>query len=152
MQLVQSSEACGLTGLTPHQLREWCIRRGIVAPDVQPAGPGRHALYSWQTLLVLRLLRDLHERFAIEVGAWAVAMASLQQQFQGRAFPALWGLAVRFPSAQKATIVRLDANSAEQSPGLQLSLEPHLTVLAAGLTLPGPPSQLSLFSAIVVQR
>jgi hypothetical protein len=152
MQLAQSAEACSLSGLSPHQLREWCIRRGIVAPDVPPAGPGRHALYSWQTLLVLRLLRDLHERFAVEVGAWAAAMTSLQQQLQGRPFPALWGLGVQFPNAKKAILIRQDLITVEQSPGLQLALDPHLTVLAAGLTLPGPPSQPSLFPAIVVQR
>jgi hypothetical protein len=151
MQLVQSSVACGLSGLTPHQLREWCIRRGVVAPDVAPAGPGRHALYSWQTLLVLRVLRQLHESFAVEVGAWGEAMVSLQQQVQGRAFPTLWGLGVLFLGNKKASIVRLGADGDEHL-GLRLAFDPHLTVLAAGLALPGPPNQLSLFPAIVVRR
>jgi len=151
MQLVQSSEACGLSGLTLHQVREWCIRRGIVAPDVAPAGPGRHALYSWQTLLVLRVLRHLHDSFSIEVGAWTEAMASLREQLQGRPFPVLWGSGVLFSSTRDASLLWLGTGN-EIRLGLLIALDPHLTVLADGLTLPGPPNQLPLFPAVMVQR
>ena len=120
-------------------------------PDVAPAGPGRHALYSWQTLLVLRILRNLHEEFAAEVGAWTTAMASLQKKLQGRAFPTLWGLWVIFDNSTNCSVI--DPEDRENYHfGLRLALDPHLTVLASGLALPGPPNQLSLFPAMVVQR
>jgi hypothetical protein len=61
MKLVQSSDAARLSGLTSNQLREWCGRRGVVVPDVPPAGRGRLALSSWQTLLALRVLNELHQ-------------------------------------------------------------------------------------------
>jgi hypothetical protein len=97
------------------------------------------------------VLRQLHESFAVEVGAWGEAMVSLQQQIQGRAFPTLWGLGALFLGNKKASIVRLGADGDEHL-GLRLALDPHLTVLAAGLALPGPPNQMSLFPAIVVRR
>lgn len=151
MELVQASDAAQLTGLTPHQLREWCGRRGMVAPDVPPAGPGRHALYSWQSLLTLRLLKELHDRFAAEVGPWKIGMGKCQTILRGRAFPSLWGLYARFSSLQELDLV---APGVEMLDGtsIWLALDPHLEVLAAGLALPGPPSQLPLFPAVMVRR
>ena len=48
MSLVQASDAARLSGLTPHQLREWCGRRAVVTAPVKateaaaaaPAGTG----------------------------------------------------------------------------------------------------------------
>ena len=69
MQLIQMSDAAKLSGVTVHQLKEWCARRDILPPDVPGSGRGRHALYSWQTVLAVRLLHELHQRFGVEVGA-----------------------------------------------------------------------------------
>ena len=146
--MAQASDACRLTGLTQHQLREWCVRRGVVRPDVPPAGPGRHALYSWQTLLALRLLREIHEQFGVEVSAWSTAITSLISQLQGRSFPSLWGLAAQFPSANEASIIGSREGTHQ---GLTLAFDPHLEVLASALSLPGPPYQLPLFPVLAVQ-
>src|SRR3954465_7229555 len=96
MQLVQASDAAHLTGLSMHQLREWCGRRGVVTPDVPPSGRGRHALYSWQTIISLRLLKSLQENFGVEVGVWKPAISQCQILLQKKSFPTLWGLAFLF--------------------------------------------------------
>ena len=54
-RMFQAADVVLLTGLTVSQLREWSSprRRNLIPADVTAAGPGRHALYSWQTILVL---------------------------------------------------------------------------------------------------
>jgi hypothetical protein len=44
--MMQSGDGARRSGLTPHQLREWCGRRGVVIPDVPPAGRGHLALFA----------------------------------------------------------------------------------------------------------
>ena len=151
MHLVQASDAALLSGLTGHQLREWCGRRALVHPDVPPAGRGRHALYSWQTILALRLLKEMHDRFGAEVGGWAEAMGRCQDLLKERSFPSLWGAAAAFLDTKKALLV---ARSPELNdrPFLLLPLAPHLEVLASGLALPGPSNQLPLFPVMRVGR
>src|ERR1700723_3289720 len=104
MNLVQASDAARLSGLTSHQLREWCGRRSVVSPDVPAAGRGRHALFSWQTIIALRILNELHGRFGVEVSAWRQAIARCQELLRGRAFPSLWGASIVFPSATNAVL------------------------------------------------
>ena len=144
MRLFQSADALEATGLTRSQLREWTGRgrREIISPDVGPDGPGRHALYAWQTLLVLRLLLVLHTEYAAEVGAWAPAAKNLREKLDSTPFPSLWYLSVFFPSLHTALLV--DDVSKIGHSGLILPLESHLTVLASKLSLPRP-DQLSLF-------
>ena len=149
MQLVQASEAIPLSGLTSHQLREWCGRRAVVTPDVPPAGRGRHALYSWQTILALRLLKELHDRFGAEVGAWGEAIGSCQHLLKNRSFPSLWGISAAFVDTRRSLLVR-KADELNIGPCLLIPLDPHLEALASGLALAEPPSQLSLFTAIRV--
>jgi hypothetical protein len=140
-----------LCGLTRHQLREWCGRRAIVVPDVQAAGRGRHALYSWQTILALRLLKQLHDRFGAEVGGWAEAIGECQYLLKERSFPSLWGLCASFADRHTAALISL-ASEPRSGPSLILPLDPHLEVLASGLALPGPPGQLPLFTAMRVGK
>ena len=129
MKLVQASDAIRLSGLTPHQLREWCGRRGVVVPDVPPAGRGRLALFSWQTLLALSILNELHQRYGVEVGAWTVAIGHLQGLLKGRSFPSLWGGSVVFPTNVEAYLLtRLDLYP--KGSCLVVSLDHHLSVLA----------------------
>lgn len=150
MQLVQACDALRLSGLTPHQLREWCGRRALVAPDVPPVGRGRHALYSWQTILVLRLLSELHSKFGIELAAWGDAIAQCQALLRKRAFPSLWGLLAAFPDARTAELVEHGSLVAGKAL-LCLPLEPHLEAIAADFSQTAP-KQLPLFAAIAVQR
>ena len=149
MQLMQSADASRLAGLSPHQLREWCTRRSIVVPDVPGAGRGRHALFSWQTVITLRLLRELHERFGAEVGAWKGALAEFREQVKGRSFPGLWSTLVAFPDRDHARLVVDRSVPAEAL--LLLPLAPHLEAIAHDFALPSEP-QLPLFPAIGLRR
>lgn len=153
MRLFQAADVIMLTGLTKHQLREWTGRgrRGLIPPDVEPGGPGRHALYSWQTLLVLRLLRVLHEDFAAEVGAWVPAAHDLRDKLDHVSFPTLWRSSVVFESRLTARIVEDVAEAQAQMKGVILPFEPHLTVLSTKVALPRP-DQLSLFPPMAVSR
>jgi len=149
MQLLQASDAARLAGLTAHQLREWCTRRAVLAPDVPGAGRGRHALFSWQTVLALRLLREVHERFGVEVGAWQGAITECRQLLTGRSFPSLWSIAVVFPDHNHARLIDVRIVPAEAV--LVLPLAPHLHALAQFFAFPAPP-QMPLFPAVGVRR
>ena len=149
MQLVQAADASRLSGLTEHQLREWSARRGIVTPDVPGAGRGRHALFSWQTVLLLRLLREMNERFGVEVGAWKGAMGELRSFLAGRSFPGLWSTVAAFPDRDHARL--LEDRTAAVGAILVLPLSPHLETLAHGFALSSNP-QLPLFPAVGLRR
>lgn len=152
MTLVQASEAARLSGLTPHQLREWCGRRDVVIPDVPAAGRGRLALFSWQTILALRVLKELHDTFAVEVGAWGGAIASLKDELSGQAFPSLWGKAAIFDSCD---LVRLksEREAAPDAPSvLIVRLDPHLAALSSQSDTAYADRQLPLFAAVAVRR
>lgn len=149
MQLMQAADASRLAGVTPHQLREWCARRQIVAADVPGAGRGRHALFSWQTVLTLRLLRELNERFGAEVGAWKGAVGEFRKLVNGRFFPGLWNTVVVFPDRDHARL--LDDLSVSAEALLILPLAPHLEVIAQDFGLPHE-LQLPLFSAVGLRR
>jgi hypothetical protein len=151
MQLFQLADAIGLSGLTAHQLREWCGRRAVLIPDVPASGRGRHALYSWQTILALRVLKEVHDEFATEVASWRDGIAVLQEKLRGRSFPSLWGVNVAFLSRNEADLISPMVQSLD-NPCLLIPLDPHLEVLATGLDLPGSSVQLPLFAAIGVGR
>ena len=151
MRLFQTADVIALTGLTKSQLREWTGRgrRELLCPDVEPDGPGRHALFSWQTLLVLRVLLVLHRDFAAEVGAWAPAAQQLRAQLERVSFPSLWRMSAFFPSRE--TVILTEDVSGTERGGFIVPLEPHLTVLATKLSMPRP-DQLSLFPPMAVSR
>ena len=146
-RLFQSADALEVTGLTRSQLREWTGRRNIISPDVRPSGPGRHALYTWQSLLVLRILFVLQHDFAVEVGAWAPAARELREQLHSVSFPNLWYALVFFPNRLTAQII--DDVSTVSHTGFLLPLAPHLTVITSKLSL-SPPDQLSLLLPVAV--
>lgn len=149
MQLVQHSDAARLSGLTPHQLREWCGRRGVVIPDVPAAGRGRHALYSWQTVVCLRVLNELKSRFAVEVGCWSEAIAESQLLLRGRPFPALWGMALAFMGTGEVELLGTQARPSG-APFVVVPLDPHLSALATELSI-SEVAQLPLFAAVQVR-
>lgn len=145
MTYVQASDAASLAGLTVDQLREWSGRRCLVKPDIPPAGRGRHAMYSWQTILSLRLLKELHDRYGVQVGAWRSAASCCQQLLLKRSFPSLWDVHAVFPSRSEAWLVEnLDVSVTRNS--LTMSLDPHLEAISVGLNLPERPVQGYLFS------
>ncbi len=149
MRLFQAADVLAMTNLSRHQLREWTGRgrRALLTPDVEAEGPGRHALYSWQTILVLRLLHVLHRDFAAEVGAWAPALQTLRAKLDRVSFPALWDLGVFFPNREEAELTSLPMQPGAS--GIFISLEPHLSSLSIQLASPRP-RQLSLFPAVAV--
>lgn len=149
MQLLQASDAAQVAGLSVHQLREWCARRALLSADVPGAGRGRHALFSWQTVLALRLLRELHERFGAEVGAWKGAIEELRQLLKGRPFPGLWNTAAVFSDHDHARLV--DDRTIPTEALVVLPLAPHLDVLAKSFTFAIEP-QLPLFAAVGGRR
>jgi hypothetical protein len=149
MQLFQAGDVIRATGLTPNQLREWCGRRGVVYPDQPATGRGRHALYSWQTILCLRVLNELHTRFSVEVGAWVEGISECQALIKDRPYPTLRGLAVVFTDTNSAELVP-NANFPTNATALRVPLDPHLQELAA--TLAVPEMQLPLFAAVALRR
>ena len=148
--MFQAADVVLLTGLTVSQLREWSSsrRRNLIPADIDAAGPGRHALYSWQTILVLRVLRELRDDFAVDLGAWAPGMVELRQQLQGISFPSLWGTLLKFQSKHSPTL--FSAQTPGFSPGLVIPLDPHLLPIATKLSLPSP-DQLLLFPVVAVK-
>lgn len=151
MRLFQASNVAALTSLTRSQVREWTSRdrRNLVPADVEPEGPGRHALYTWQTVLVLRLLRSLQLDFAIEVAAWAPGMNVLRRRLDRVSFPSLWGSVVHFPSRSNPQLISV--RDAMSPSGVILPLDPHLMIIATSLSL-HPPSQLYLFPVMAVAK
>ncbi|MNS23198.1 hypothetical protein D3C72_550060 [compost metagenome] len=150
MSLVQASVAARLSGLTPHQLREWCGRRAVVTADVPAAGRGHLALFSWQTILALRVLNEVHQRYGVEVSGWRLAIAQLQTLLKGRSFPSLWGAVAVFPNAQEA-LLKLDGDSYAKDACLTIGLSRHLEALATPSQLL-VEAQLPLFPAMAVRR
>ena len=144
VKLFQAADVVELTGLSGNQLREWSSprRRNLIPADVGPDGPGRHALYSWQTVLVLRVLRELRDDFAVEIGGWAPRLVELRQDLKGVSFPSLWGTLLTFPN--KTLPVVLSAQTKEIPTGVVIALDPHLLPIATKLSLP-QPDQLFLF-------
>ena len=150
--MFQASDAMRLTGLTRNQLREWCGRgrRGILEPDVGPAGPGRHAMYAWQTLLTLRLLLVLHARFGVEISQLVDVAKTLRTRLKGTSFPALWPLWAAMADSQT---IELTAHPVDVLADgcIALPLRPHLEVLATAMSRP-VDEQLPLLPPMAVSR
>lgn len=150
--LFQSADAIRISGLTQHQLREWCGRgrRGILAADMMPGGPGRHALYAWPTLLTLRLLLKLHGEFGIEVGKLADVASLLRAKVGATPFTSLWAMSALFPSCTAVELTATPEQIVSQG-GIVLPLEPHLVVLASAMALP-VDEQLPLLPPMSISR
>ena len=151
-RLFQMADAITLAGLSRSQLREWCgrDRRALVEPDVPPQGAGRVALYGWRTLLVLRILHDLQERYGIEVSRWTTAAKVLRADLEPISFPAAWSRTAHFKGRDDCILI-LEAEAQATPEGLLVRLEPHLAPLAEAMALPRP-DQLHLFPLATVGR
>lgn len=149
-RLLQAADVISLSELTPHQLREWCGRRGIVQPDVPPNGPGRHALYSWRTILVLRILRELHCEFGIEVSALKGVAAILRVEFESKSF--VWlSRAMAVLRGREDVTLSLGSAATTSGAAIYVPLAGHLRVIATELGV-ALPDQLPLFPPLVVSR
>jgi hypothetical protein len=121
-----------------------------VAADVPAAGRGHLALFSWQTILALRVLNEVHQRYGVEVSGWRSAIAQLQALLKGRSFPSLWGAFAVFPSALEA-VLKLEGESFAKDSCLTVGLNRHLEALATPSELL-VEAQLPLFPALAVRR
>lgn len=150
MRLFQASDTIRLAGLTKAQLREWSGtgRRRLLAPDQEAAGPGRHALYSWRTIIALSVLRTLQADFGVELKTWAPGVARFRAQLDVTSFPSLWGKLVWCASPRELQLMEtLRAISGER--GLVFPLDPHLEAIGSTLS-EKPPLQFTLFPARAV--
>ena len=144
VRLFQAADVVELTGFSVSQPRNWSSPRcrKLIPTDVHPDGPGQHVLHSWQTDLVLQLLRELCTDFAVEIAAWAPGMVDLRQDLQGISFPSLWGRILTFRGSNIHAL--LSAKTTELSIREVIPLDPHLLPIATKRSLP-PPEQLFLF-------
>lgn len=153
MSMIPAGRVQTLTGLTANQLREWSHRRDLVPPDVDAQGPGRPALYSWQTVLLLRIAVVLRVRFKIELQAHKALLRALRQLFGGVSFPALRGSVLALRAMEHGEllsegVVRIGSNDLDT---LFLRLDPHLDVLEAAFAPQDQDAQLPLFRAVGIR-
>jgi hypothetical protein len=129
-------------------LREWTSRRGILLADGPARGRGKHAQYAWNTVLVLRILAELHRSFGIEIAAWAELGTKLRDSLAKSSPLNLYGKYLRvFDGRFEITATPLPNPEAT---AIVVRLDPHLEVLAMGLGVPPPAQQLNLFAAVSV--
>ena len=117
---------------------------------MEAAGPGRHALFAWQTLLALRVLRAIHIELAAEVTAWGPGIRELRAKLDRVAFPSLWGGYAHFPRREEARLI-FDVRDLSKVEGLIHPLDSHLEVLASRLSQPRI-DQLVLFPVRAVGK
>jgi hypothetical protein len=152
--MINAGRVQQLTGLTADQLREWTHRRALIAPDVAPQGPGRRALYAWQTVLLLRLAVVLKEKFRVELQAHQDLLTALRDLLAGASFPALRGTVLVLHGMTHGELVAdggvfFHADSPDDA--LMLRLDPHLDVLATEFAPQEHSPQLPLFRAVRVR-
>jgi DNA-binding transcriptional MerR regulator len=151
MKLITTGDVLQLTGLTADQLREWTSRRGLIQPDMKPNGPGSRAMYSWQTVLVLRLAVVLREVLHVELQAQRSALSHIAQRLKRSSFQSLRGKVlilnsdgtVDFSSNVKMTAIKKDC--------IILQLDFHLDIIATSFYSTRSIYQLPLFPAVAVR-
>lgn len=151
--MIPAGQVQKLTGLTTNQLREWSHRRDLVRPDIEAGGPGRPALYSWQTVLMLRIAVVLRERFRIELQAHKDLLHGLHDIISGVPFPALRGCVLALRAMEHGELlsegtVRVGVNEPDT---LFLHLDPHLDVLETQFAPQDQSGQLPLFRAVRIR-
>jgi hypothetical protein len=108
-------------------------------------------MYSWQTVLVLRLAVVLKEVLHVELQAKRSALSKLTQRIKGSSFPSLRGKVLFFGAEGKLDISVAADVAALRSDGIVLQLDPHLDVLATSFDVAEPVHQLPLFPAVAVR-
>jgi DNA-binding transcriptional MerR regulator len=150
--MVPAGQVQKLTGLSADQLREWSLRRGLILPDVAGNGPGRPALYSWQTVLLLRVAVVLRTRFHIELQAHRNLLLALQELLAGIPFPVLRGSILVLRDMETGELLPEGAlvTALHEHDTLLIRLDPHLDVLQQKFAPQDQSSQLPLFRAVRV--
>ncbi|CAA7626030.1 conserved hypothetical protein [Magnetospirillum sp. SS-4] len=151
--MIPAGQVQNLTGLTANQLREWSHRRGLIPPDIEAGGPGRPALYGWQTVLLLRIAVVLREHFKIELQAHKDLLHALHDLFSGVPFPTLRGCvlalrAMKHGELLSEGLVRVGGGDPDT---LLLRLDPHLDVIEAKFAPQDQSGQLPLFRAVRIR-
>ena len=147
VNLIDVGQVIRLTALTPHQVREWTSRRGLVIPDQLPNGPGSRARFSWQSVLLLRVLNEMHTCFGIGLEDSRESISSLGTLLQGMSFIALWDRNILI---RKSKTVAIADSIALDEACLVIPLNPHLELLSSLFGDPQSIKQLSLFSLLTV--
>lgn len=147
---VQFTRAAEIAGLTEHQLKEWCMRRCLISPDVLPRGRGHNALFGWQTLLVLRLLALVHKRFGGTVAHWGPTLDIFRQSLHGVPFPALYGQVAVYDGEK--VLVSSPSSLRVQEALLLLPLDDHLTEISRALSPEQHEIQLPLLGPLLVKQ
>ena len=151
--MIPAGRVQNLTGLTPNQLREWSHRRDLIPPDVDADGPGRPALYSWKTVLLLRIAVVLRQRFRIELQAHKDLLHALRDLFSGVPFQSLRGCVLALRAMEHGELfsegmVRVGGSDPDT---LFLGLDPHLDVLETEFAPQDQSGQLPLFRAVRIR-
>ena len=115
-----------LTGLSTVKLREWTSRRALIPADVPPPKRGAAALYSWQTVLVLRLAIVLREAFHVELKSQKALFDRLRAGLHERSFATLAGKCLIIGGDGQWRIVEPDRILPITGDCLILPLDPHL--------------------------
>lgn len=89
--MVPTPIVCRLTGLSTVKLREWTSRRALIPADIPAPKRGAPALYSWQTVMVLRLAIVMRDAFHVELKAHEMLFERLRSGLRDRPFAALRG-------------------------------------------------------------
>jgi hypothetical protein len=150
MMYVQSSRAAEIAGLTEHQLKEWCMRRGLILPDVLAQGRGHNALFGWHTLLALRLLASVHFKFGGSISHWGPIIEEWRKSLNGVSFPALYGQAAIY-EGERMFSGSAPATNLWQAQ-LILPLDDHLDAIARALSPEQQEAQFSLLPLLLVKR
>jgi hypothetical protein len=148
MRLVTTPQATNLTGLSTDRLHEWTSRRALIPADIRRRGHGSPAQYAWQTILLIRIAVVLRDRFRIELQSHRDLFSELRGALAETSFIALWGRSLVIYDASTWTILE-PGEGPDNVDAIIVRLDPHLAVLSAGFTLPGPNNagQLELFPA-----
>lgn len=145
--LFQASDVVRLTGLSKHQVTEWCGRRAIFRPIVPARGPGRVALYSWQDIIALRVLLEIFTVFGGKASEWATGIGEFRKLLEGQSFLTLRGKVAIFRDRSSVSIT--DASSLpDMATALIVSLDSHCEVLAAPLAPEDPQGEFLLLTDV----
>ena len=146
-QLITTGEARRLTGLSTEQLREWTSRRALIPADVKPKGHGSPALYSWQTILLLRLALILRDRFHLELQAHHDLFTDLGRGLRKMSFSSLRGRLIILEGSHGWTFHEQRDCACTGESCIVLVLDPHLEILAMEFSEVQPkcPKQMPLF-------
>ena len=132
---------CQLTGLSTVKLREWTTRRALIPADVPSPKRGAPALYSWQTVLVLRVASILRDAFHVELKAQKTLFDRLRAILHDQPFAALSGKHLVIGRDGRLLISDPSRLAAGPSDCLILELDPHLSAIRDAFELPRLPRQ-----------